>query len=75
MITSIDKATNAVLERSCFGLTPETAEQCVRSVLETIREPNDAQYEALARIDIWRNLNSQIVWQTYIDALLNEKPQ
>lgn len=72
MITTIDKATNAVLEKSYFGVTPETAKQCVMAVLKTIREPDENQYEALAQVGLWRQLNSEIVWKTYIDALLNE---
>lgn len=46
-----------------------------RAAVEALREPNEAQYEALSATDLaWRDLNSTKVWQTYIDAILNEKP-
>lgn len=47
-----------------------------RAALEALRQPNLAQYEALSATGkMWRDLDSITVWQTYIDAILNEKPK
>lgn len=43
----------------------------VRAAIEAMREPTEAQYEALSATDkLWRELDSRTVWQTYIDAAL-----
>lgn len=45
----------------------------VRAVLTAMREPTQAQYDALCATDkMWRELDSKTVWQTYIDALLSD---
>ncbi len=45
------------------------------AAVQAMREPTEAQYDALAATDtMWRDLTSTMVWQTYIDAILNEKP-
>jgi len=39
-----------------------------------MREPTEEQYEALSATGkMWRELDSKTVWQTYIDAALEEK--
>jgi hypothetical protein len=43
----------------------------VRAVLAAMREPTQAQYDALCATDkLWREQTSETVWKTYIDALL-----
>lgn len=38
-----------------------------------MRNPSGWQYAALCATDkMWRELDSKTVWQTYIDAILNE---
>lgn len=43
-----------------------------RAAIESMREPSEAQYEALSATGMmWREMNSRFVWQTYIDATLS----
>jgi hypothetical protein len=43
-----------------------------RAAMEAMREPTEAQYEALSATNkTWRELTSRLVWQTYIDAALS----
>ena len=52
---------------------PGEREAVVRAILQAMREPTESQYDALSNSGVmWRDLNSAIVWTTYIDALLNE---
>lgn len=45
------------------------AERHARAIIRAMREPTEAQYDALCATNkVWRELNSYIVWQTYIDA-------
>lgn len=45
----------------------------VRAILQAMRETTDGQYDALcATGKPWREQTSETVWQTYIDALLQD---
>lgn len=45
----------------------------VVELLTAMREPTEKQYNALCATDtMWRELNSLIVWQRYIDAVIND---
>ena len=47
--------------------------EAARAAILAMREPNEAQYDALCATNLmWRELNSLKVWQTYIDAALGE---
>jgi hypothetical protein len=55
-------------------LLDDVAMTMVRAVVEELREPSSHQYAALAGTDkLWRDLNSDFVWKTYVDAILNEQ--
>lgn len=57
-----------------FG--PDQFRENARAAILAIREPDETQYAAIcATGKMWRDLNSCAVWQLYIDALLNEKPE
>lgn len=41
--------------------------------ISAMREPTQEQYDALCATDkVWRDLTSEIVWKTYINAALKE---
>lgn len=44
-----------------------------RAAVAAMRDPTEAQYGALSATGkMWRELDSKTVWQTYIDAILEE---
>lgn len=44
-----------------------------RAAIEAMREPTEVQYNSLCQTNkIWSELNSQTVWQTYIDSALKD---
>ncbi len=83
-MTKLEDVAKAIYDRtwesSWDGLAPNGVERALsleiaRVAVEAMREPTVAQYDALAATDLmWKQLNSTKVWQTYIDAILNEKP-
>lgn len=47
-----------------------------RVAVEALQEPNSHQYDSLSATGmLWRDMNSEFVWRTYIDAILSEKPE
>jgi len=45
-----------------------------RAAIAAMREPTEEQYEALSATGkMWRELDSKTVWQTYIDAALEDE--
>jgi hypothetical protein len=43
-----------------------------RAALLAIREPTEAMREALSSTNLmWREMNSKLVWQTYVDHILS----
>lgn len=47
--------------------------ESIIEMLKVIREPNDAQYNALCSTDkMWKELSSRTVWQIYIDTLIKD---
>lgn len=49
-------------------------EEIVKAVVMAMREPTQAQYDALCATNkVWRDLDSLTVWQTYIDAITGGK--
>lgn len=48
--------------------------RAARAAIAAMREPTEAQYEALSGAGLmWRDMNSKFVWQTYVDAALVEE--
>jgi hypothetical protein len=46
-----------------------------RVAISAMWEPTQAMYDALSATGkMWRDLDSQTVWQTYIDAALKDAP-
>ena len=44
-----------------------------KAAIAAMREPTDEQYYALCATDkMWREMNSELVWKTYIDAALKD---
>lgn len=57
--------------KSMRGLT-DGCRDAARAAIEAMREPTEGQYEALSATGLmWREMNSKLVWQTYIDAALD----
>lgn len=45
-----------------------------RCAIEAMREPTEEQYDALSNLGkMWKEINSTIAWQTYIDGALEGK--
>lgn len=45
--------------------------ESARRAIKAMREPTTAQYDALSATNkLWKELNSEEVWKTYIDAAL-----
>lgn len=66
-----DPVTDMALDNGLGAVVTMDWEAVVRAVLAEMREPTRSQYDALSGLDgQWRDFNSTIVWQTYIDALL-----
>lgn len=56
-----------------FGeeIPPTDMGAVARAAIAAMREPTQAQYEALSATNkMWRELDSRTVWQIYIDAAL-----
>lgn len=54
----------------------DQAREDVRAVIECLREMTPAMYEALSnKGKLWRDTTSRDVWETFIDGILNEKPE
>lgn len=50
-------------------------DEAARAAIETIRDVTDDQRDALSALGLmWRDLNSEIVWHAYVDALLGGTP-
>ncbi len=74
-MTKLEEVAEAINRASGDDLGPFQALQVARAAVEAMREPTQAQYDALSASDtLWRNLTSTKVWMAYIDAILNEKP-
>lgn len=67
------KGYNAETRERLLQLQMPNARRDVLAVLLAMREPTQAQYDALCATDkMWREQTSRTVWTTYIDAYLNE---
>jgi hypothetical protein len=82
MIERVAKAIDA--DRRGWALVPpegatdenrwKTYTPIAYAAIAAMREPTNEQYEALSATGkMWRELDSRTVWQTYIDAALEEK--
>jgi hypothetical protein len=69
MIERVAKAINdAMLQHGDYK-----PDELARAAIAAMREPTNEQYEALSATGkMWRELDSRTVWQTYIDAALEE---
>jgi hypothetical protein len=79
-MTKLEEVARAILVKWSEPSTAdcETIEQIAsllaRAAVEALREPSEAQYDALCASDKpWRMLTSRMVWTIYIDAILNER--
>lgn len=55
------------------GHEPYDMKGVVRALLEALRTPVESQYDTLSATGMmWREMTSEFVWTTYIDALLDE---
>ncbi len=75
-MTKLEEVARAIAEcdTGCY-LNETQLANAARAAVGALREPNEHQYNALAATDkMWRDMNSEFVWRTYIDAILSEKP-
>jgi hypothetical protein len=73
MSEMIDRVARAIEAKSSYVISEHHSKALARAAIEAMRVPTDAQYEALcATGKVWRELNSQTVWETYIDAAAKE---
>lgn len=72
MVERVAKAI-AATDLDCSSWGNDILAELARAAIAAMREPNEAQYNALCATDkLWRDLNSYEVWTTYIDAVLKD---
>lgn len=77
MSEMIDRVAEAIYQSSFeteeWAMTIGGARKAAIAAIEAMREPTEAQYNALCATNkVWRELDSLTVWQTYIDAAAKE---
>jgi hypothetical protein len=76
-MTKLEQVARAIqdklLERHIVMLSVDAAD-AARAAVEALREPARCQTDALYDLR-WKNINSDIVWQAMVDAILSEKPE
>lgn len=72
-MTKLEEVARAIEAKSGYVISQHHAKALARTVLEVVREPNEAQYNALCATNkLWRDLSSFDVWRVFVDAILNE---